>query len=141
MPTDSHGMPLVKAPGRWRRLVRICPTCAADWTLMGSLQKGLLVAAFILGVAGMAHPQIMTEAERQMDVINRRTERLESQWSDVIRLQEKVVSLQESQKKTQESVDSLNNRLLAGIGMGCLAILERVLSAFGLKIRDLSKTP
>lgn len=108
---------------------------------MGSLQKGLLVAAFILGVAGMAHPQIMTEAERQMDVINRRTERLESQWSDVIRLQEKVVSLQESQKKTQESVDSLNNRLLAGIGMGCLAILERVLSAFGLKIRDLSKTP
>lgn len=125
-------------------MIRICPRCMRDWSTVGTMRKLLCLLAVILVLAAMLSPFLtgqsrtdgqstLSESADQVRIadLERRADKADS-------LPERMASLEEKVTQTKTQVDSLNNRAWYVLVAALAALLDRVLGAFGIRIRDRS---
>lgn len=121
-------------------MVRFCPECLYDVTMRAMLQKLLsLTAVFFIVVALMPSSVIgqnsgitaesadqvrLTDAERRLDRLDQ--------------LPERTATIEAGVQELRQQVDTLSTRAWLILAAACAALLDRLLSVFGVKIRDRS---
>lgn len=119
-------------------MVRFCPECLYDWSVRGFLHKlfcslALLFILFALlptSVVGQ-NPSARSESADQVRLTDaeRRLDRLDT-------LPERTATIEAGVTELRSQVDALSTRAWLILAAACAALLDRLLSVFGVKIRD-----
>ena len=120
------------------RFVRFGPDSLYDWSVRGGLQKLSCIAAVLFIMIALMPSSIIgqnsdTRAETADQVrltdLERRADRMDQ-------LPERTAKIEDGVASLKETVDMLSTRAWLILAAACAALLNRLLSVFGVKIRD-----
>ena len=124
-------------------MVRFDPSTLYDVTMRAMLQKllSILAVGFILialmpsSVIGQnSGTQAETADQVRLTDLERRAERLDT-------LPERTATIEAGVAELRNQVDTLSTRAWLILAAACAALLDRLLSVFGVKIRDRPNMP
>ena len=120
------------------RFVRFGPDSLYDWSVCGGLQKLSCIAAVLFVIAALMPSRVIgqssnTRAETADQV---RLTDLERRADRIDQLPERTAKIEDGVASLKEEVDMLSTRAWLILAAACAALLDRLLSVFGVKIRD-----
>jgi hypothetical protein len=123
-------------------MVRFVPSVLYDITVRGLLQKLACILAVVFIVIGLLPSRVigqnaqtpsatadqvrLTDAERRLDRLDQ--------------LPERTATIEAGVAELRAQVDTLSTRAWLILAAACAALLDRLLSVFGIKIRDRNPT-
>lgn len=119
-------------------MIRFSSGALYDWTVRGSLQKILSILAVVFILAALmpssvigqgAGTQSETADQVRLTDLERRADRLDQ-------LPERTATIESGVRELRSEVDTLSTRAWLILAAACAALLDRLLSVFGIKIRD-----
>jgi hypothetical protein len=104
------------------------------------MRKSLVIVGFALIMYCVIPPRIRAQSETADGVkimeLQRRLNNLDDVGKNLGALGAQVSNLAEGQRNLQTQMDAMNSKALAAMTGMFLLLAERLLSAFGVKIRD-----
>jgi hypothetical protein len=119
-------------------MVRFCPDCLYDITVLGMLEKLSCIAAVVFILLALMPAAVIgqnldvrsaTADQVRLSDAERRLDRLDT-------LPERMATMEASVIAVRSEVDTLSTRAWLILAAACAALLDRLLSVFGVKIRD-----
>jgi len=116
-------------------MIRFSPEALYDWTMRGSFQKLLAILAVIFILAALMPSSVIGQGTLQsadqvrIADLERRADKLDA-------LPERTATIEAGVRELRSEVDTLSTRAWLILAAACAALLDRLLSVFGIKIRD-----
>ncbi len=120
------------------RLVRYGPGSLYDWSVRGGLQKLSCIAAVLFVMAALMPSSVIGQnASTQSETADQvRLTDLERRADRMDQLPERTAKIEDGVASLKGEVDTLSTRAWLILAAACAALLDRLLSVFGIKIRD-----
>jgi hypothetical protein len=120
-------------------LIRFDSHSLYDWTVRGMLQKLSAVAAVVFILVAMFLPSASMGQDRRVTAETADQVRLtdaERRLDRLDQLPERTATIEAGVIELRQEIDTLSTRAWLILAAACAALLDRLLSVFGIKIRD-----